>query len=116
MAEVLHQDTLEYRTSVSPKNHPSPPWLYGIDMSAVKGVDRRYWILKGTTLTSMDAPARIAEDLRLLTISKDIQAAKLQDPEITTQALLDRINELRAKNQDPALTLDDIKTDYRGKI
>lgn len=43
MAAVIHRTTLEYRPSANEPDYPEPTWKWRPDMTAVAGVDPRYW-------------------------------------------------------------------------
>ena len=53
MANVLNRTTLNYRASVNTPGYPVSDWVINPDMSPVDGVDRKYWVLIGDTLSVM---------------------------------------------------------------
>ena len=96
MANILHRTTLEHRVSVNTPEYPDPPWLEAPNLSAVQGVDQKYWKISGDVVSEMTVTEKNAVDLAELTASRDAVAAKLDRVEDELRAfaltLLDEIN------------------------
>ncbi len=63
--DVLHRQTLEYRTSVNTLAYPPEEWVHGPDLAAVAGVPRRHWKLVDDAVVPMSLEEREAVDLPL---------------------------------------------------
>lgn len=62
MANVLNRTTLDYRRSVHTPDFDPAEWVIHPDMSAVEGVDRKYWKLDGERPVPMTADEQAAVD------------------------------------------------------
>jgi hypothetical protein len=47
MGAVLNKTTMEYRTSVNTPSYSEDTWLINPDLSAVNGVEKKYWKIEG---------------------------------------------------------------------
>jgi hypothetical protein len=88
MADVIHRTTLEFRRSVNEPNFPEPAWKWNPDMSAVTGVDRRYWkappswdgVAGPLEMTQPEKDAvDAAEAAALVTANRTLAAADVDD-------------------------------------
>jgi len=53
MADVLHKETLQYLKSVHTPNYDPEEWLINPDLSAVEGVDPKYWKIQDDKVLEM---------------------------------------------------------------
>ena len=83
MANVINTTTLQFLRSVNSPDYPAPTWKRNPDMSAVDGVDRKYW--KWDAIAErpipMDAGEQVAHDLQQLESSRDAVVAQLDRQE-----------------------------------
>jgi len=70
MANVINRTTLEYRTSVSTGRFDTADWIINPDLSALSGIDKKYWKVVGDTVVEMTQPEKDAVD------ATDLAAAK----------------------------------------
>lgn len=70
MADVLHRSTLEYRKSVNTPDFSPADWIINPDLSAIKGVARKYWRIDGDRVVEMTAQEKAAADRAELDTSK----------------------------------------------
>ena len=64
MADVLNKTTFELRRSVNAPDYSDSDWLKNPDIDALAGVDKRYWILDGSTvreMTTAEKNARLSD-------------------------------------------------------
>lgn len=60
MADVLHKTTLEYRKSVHTPDYAPEVWLINPDLSAVEGVDSKYWKIQDGLVREMSSEEKDA--------------------------------------------------------
>lgn len=53
MSNVLNRTTLQYQTSVNTPDFPVVDWIINPDLSAVQGVDKKYWVVDGDSIRQM---------------------------------------------------------------
>ena len=63
MATVLNRISLELLRSVNTPDYPEEEWIINPDLSAVEGVDRKYWKIDVDTVLPMDEAEQAAYDL-----------------------------------------------------
>jgi len=63
MADVIHRTTLKYLRSVHTPNYSPADWIINPDMSAVQGVDPKFWEIVGNSVKVMDEPTKKAKVL-----------------------------------------------------
>ena len=84
MADVLNRTTKEYRRSVNTPDYPAGTWIINPNLSAVVGVDRKYWQINGDSVSEMSQAEKDAVDAAE-------EAARITD---LKQRLKDRFNQI----------------------
>lgn len=100
---VIHRTTLQFIPSANEPDYPEPTWKWDPDMSAVAGVNQRYW--KWDAVAERPVPMTQAErdavDLARLTTQRDAAVSQLAQAENVMRALmlmvLDELNAHAAK-------------------
>lgn len=89
MANVINPTTLQFLRSVNTPDYPAP-WVVNPDMSAVDGVERKYWKwdAQAGRPIPMDAGEQVAFDLQQLEDSRDAVVAQLDRQEDILRAAL----------------------------
>lgn len=62
MASVLNRNTMQYLRSVNAPEYPAEDWIINPDLSAVAGVDRKYWKISGDAVSEMSQAEQDAVD------------------------------------------------------
>lgn len=90
MVSVIHRTTLEFRPRANTPAFPEPEWKHAPDMSAVVGVEPRYW--KWDSVAERPIPMtqgeRDAADLARVTAQRDTLAAQFQQAESVLRAFM----------------------------
>ncbi len=82
MANILHRTTLEHRISVNTPEYPDPPWLEAPDLSAVEGVDQKYWKISGDVVSEMSAAEKtVVDDAEAAAIINDNRTVAIAVPD-----------------------------------
>jgi len=101
MAAVLNRTTKQYLPSANTPDYPVEDWIINPDMSAVIGVDSRYWRITGDVVSLMSEQDRNALDAAAVQSARDAAVAQLQQAEDVLRAfmliLLDDRNLLAAR-------------------
>ena len=101
MAAVLNRTTKQYLPSANTPDYPVEDWIINPDMSAVIGVDSRYWRITGDVVSLMSEQDRNALDAAAVQSVRDAAVAQLQQAEDVLRAfmliLLDDRNLLAAR-------------------
>ena len=63
MANVLHRETLQYLESVHTPDYAPAVWLINPDLSAVEGVDPKYWKIQDGEVVEMSSEEKDAKFL-----------------------------------------------------
>jgi len=53
MASVLNRLTLDYKESVNTKEYPTDDYVINPDLTAVAGIDKKYWVIDGDSVREM---------------------------------------------------------------
>lgn len=106
MADVIHRTTLEYRQSVHTPDYPVEDWIINPDLSAVRGVQQRYWKLSKGAVVAMTEAEQEAVDAAQIAASKDAQAGTV-DRELVA-AILETAGHAGKEA--------DVISAYRGKL
>lgn len=61
MSDVIHRVTGVFLRSVNEPDYPTDTWLHNPDLSAVAGVDRRWWVVDGNTVREASATEKDAQ-------------------------------------------------------
>ena len=62
MADVIHRTTLEQQFSVNTAVFSPATWIINPDLSALSGVEKKYWKIVGDTVVEMTQPEKDAVD------------------------------------------------------
>ena len=85
MANVLNKNNFAYLTSVNTPQYLDGNWLINPNLSAVEGVDKRYWKIDGDTVIEMSQAEKDAVDLARL---PELKEAKLAAIDAKTNQLI----------------------------
>ena len=87
MADVVNRTTLTYIRSVHTPDYPPSEWLINPDLSAVAGVEQRYWKIEKDAVVPMTQAERDAVDAAIKqaqidsavqAVDKDLLSATLE--------------------------------------
>lgn len=70
MSIVLHRTTKKLLTSVHTPDYSPAEWIIKPDLSAVKGVDQKFWVIEGDAVRVMTDAEKIANVLPLAKMEK----------------------------------------------
>lgn len=62
MADAVNRTTKEYRQSIHTPDFPVEDWIINPNLSAVAGVENKYWKISGDVITEMNASEKQAVD------------------------------------------------------
>lgn len=82
MASVLNRETFQYLKSVNTPDYPTEDWIHNPDLSAVAGVDKKYWKLSGDSVLPLTGGEKDAIHL------DTIKRAKMDIIDSRTQELI----------------------------
>ena len=122
MANVLNKSTLELRSSVNTPDYPESDWLINPDLSAVAGLDPRYWKIAKNAVAAMTAGERQAVDDALAADAKEALAAAAKEDaaqpllKAVASMLADELTLLRKELSLPDRTDEQIAVALTAKI
>lgn len=109
MADVINVNDLRYLSSVNTPDYPPPTWKSNPDMSAVAGVEHRYWVWDaiGDRPVEMDQDSKDEVDAAIVTATLDHEILKVDNTKEIIRAMslllvshinghVDNLNEMRA--------------------
>lgn len=123
MPDWVHRTTKQYLQSVSEASLPEAAanYIEDPDLSAVIGVDNKYWKIVGDTISEMNQTEKDAVDDAILEDSRDTAVEMEIDnlESIIRQVVIlmvDEINILRAQHSLADRTLAQVKTQIRNAL
>lgn len=87
MADVLHRVTKAIEKSVHTPHYSSSAWIINPDLSAVQGVDKKYWKIVGDVISEMDQSEKDAVDAAEL---DDLKHQRYKQIDIRTGELINQ--------------------------
>ncbi len=105
--------------SVNTPDYPVSDWIINPDMSAVLGVNSKYWRVTGNIVSVMSAPEMAAIDAAALEAGDDAIADEINSKGLLKAfalVMLDQINELRDDHGRGAISASQLKTAIRSKL
>lgn len=118
MSNALNRVSLQLKSSVNTPDFPADEWVINPDMSAVEGVDNKYWKLNGDIVSEMNPAEKDAVDLAASETAKDATIAEMQTGAlgVLIDVFVDSGNETRAASGLPLITAINVRDAARGKL
>lgn len=99
MANWVHKTTIQYLQSSDPPVSDQVNWLKNPDLTAVNGLQQKYWKVVGSAVQAMSTAERNAVDAAELTAVRTASKAQFDSERIARAValvMLDEVNALRA--------------------
>lgn len=123
MASILHRVDKTFIDNIKQESADladPAEWIKNPDMSAVLGIEPKYWKITGDLVEAMNQTEMDAADLAILEAQRDALAELLESVESYERAfamiVMDEINELRGLHGLQPRTVAQLKTALRSKL
>jgi len=122
MASVVNRSTKVHLRSVHTPDYPSQDWIINPDLTKLKGIETKYWVVKGDFVGEMSDSAKAAVDAAELSARRDAEVDRLdQDQDAMVgffKLIIAEINTLNSKTGEvyTPTSMDLLKTELRNAM